>query len=470
MMGGMQSNSERFAIIGNLVEVAKVDTLNSDLYLLRARIHLQKEMSREDYRIMKQEQITLTNLPNQIRNAMAEGDWPKVYEFSRQYETLKMQLEDKQTMGDLAKIVYESHDTFINPFSPGMHAIAGISLNRLAGLRDSTVNRLKELAFADQEWQLLYERRASEFSTLLVVPNIDDNDKTPSAEVLEEEANAALEAGNFEKLAQLAGHLKQSSVRTSDLVASKKITGQSSKEPADYSFVFTPELTKRAKEIGLAPFHVPSRHKEFAPLCRLAWHPAYAQTESNNAGVVHVPDLPLPDGVPEPLKTRIQLFAMHPFINSAGIRFLPAMVGEDALIENFAEPEKGSSLPKSRLLELLGLPQRDQLSRLQIEEALQEKGHDILKKEVGLDPTEFRVVCIPPDLHLRIGLELGWGQQQVWTHFDGYMIMSDGRQQALVGGDIRFGGIYDLLGVPLKYTSERLIARFAVVQRKRMAT
>jgi hypothetical protein len=50
------------------------------------------------------------------------------------------------------------------------------------------------------------------------------------------------------------------------------------------------------------------------------------------------------------------------------------------------------------------------------------------------------------------------------------MIMADGKQQALVGGDIRFGGIYDLLGVPLKYTSERLIARFAVVLRKRMAT
>ena len=79
-------------------------------------------------------------------------------------------------------------------------------------------------------------------------------------------------------------------------------------------------------------------------------------------------------------------------------------------------------------------------------------------------------MCVPPDLHLRIGLDRGWGQQQIWTHFDGYMIMEDGKRQALAGGDVRFGGIYDLLGVPLNYSSERLIVRFAVVQRKRMAT
>lgn len=50
------------------------------------------------------------------------------------------------------------------------------------------------------------------------------------------------------------------------------------------------------------------------------------------------------------------------------------------------------------------------------------------------------------------------------------MIMMDGKQQALAGGDIRFGGIYDLLGIPANDRSERLLARFAVVQRKRMAT
>jgi len=48
--------------------------------------------------------------------------------------------------------------------------------------------------------------------------------------------------------------------------------------------------------------------------------------------------------------------------------------------------------------------------------------------------------------------------------------MVDGRPrlQALVGGDVRYGGLNDLLGVGRDYNSDRLIARFAVVQRERM--
>jgi hypothetical protein len=34
---------------------------------------------------------------------------------------------------------------------------------------------------------------------------------------------------------------------------------------------------------------------------------------------------------------------------------------------------------------------------------------------------------------------------------------------------VRYGGIYDLLAINNSYSSERIIARFAVIQRKRMA-
>jgi hypothetical protein len=146
------------------------------------------------------------------------------------------------------------------------------------------------------------------------------------------------------------------------------------------------------------------------------------------------------------------------------------MVGEDVLVEDFAEPATGSGIPQSGLLKALGLKQRNQISRLQIEAVLMERGNVLLRNELGLDPVEFRLVCIPPDLHLRIGLERGWGQQRIWTHFDGYMVMADGKLWALAGGDIRYGGIYDLLGVTRNYDSDRVIARFAVVQRRRMAT
>ena len=88
-------------------------------------------------------------------------------------------------------------------------------------------------------------------------------------------------------------------------------------------------------------------------------------------------------------------------------------------------------------------------------------------EELGLDPRAFRLVCIPSDVYLRLGEAQGWGRQPFWTHFDGYLVMADGRLQALVGGDVRFGGLYDLLGVGRDYPN-RLLTRFAVVHRQRM--
>ncbi|WP_432822355.1 hypothetical protein [Trichloromonas sp.] len=42
------------------------------------------------------------------------------------------------------------------------------------------------------------------------------------------------------------------------------------------------------------------------------------------------------------------------------------------------------------------------------------------------------------------------------------------RIKALAGRDIRFGGVFDIVGIGVSYESDRVFARFAVVQRKRM--
>jgi hypothetical protein len=63
-----------------------------------------------------------------------------------------------------------------------------------------------------------------------------------------------------------------------------------------------------------------------------------------------------------------------------------------------------------------------------------------------------------------------WGQTD--THpsegFDGYPVMADGRPRALAGGDVRFDGLYDVLGLSRDYDAESLMARFEVVRRERM--
>ena len=88
---------------------------------------------------------------------------------------------------------------------------------------------------------------------------------------------------------------------------------------------------------------------------------------------------------------------------------------------------------------------------------------------MGLDPLEFRLVCIPYDLYLRFGRDRGFGKWPHWTHFDGYQVMAGNRLRALVGGDGRFGGLNDLVSISPSDGRDGVYARFAVVRRARMA-
>src|SRR5262249_23267934 len=96
------------------------------------------------------------------------------------------------------------------------------------------------------------------------------------------------------------------------------------------------------------------------------------------------------------------------------------------------------------------------------------RGPRVLHEVLHLDPAAFRVVCIPPDVHLRLGEVEGWGRHPLWTHFDGYLVLADGRKRALAGGHAKFGGLYNLMGLSRDYDSDRVMTRFAVARRDRM--
>jgi hypothetical protein len=102
-----------------------------------------------------------------------------------------------------------------------------------------------------------------------------------------------------------------------------------------------------------------------------------------------------------------------------------------------------------------------------LERVLRDHGAKVVS-DAGLDPQRFRLVCIPPDLHLRAGEKRGWGNQSHWTHFDGYMVQ-DRKFLALALGDVRFGGIHDMVALNRYDGSPSLVVRMAVVQRARMA-
>jgi len=49
-------------------------------------------------------------------------------------------------------------------------------------------------------------------------------------------------------------------------------------------------------------------------------------------------------------------------------------------------------------------------------------------------------------------------------------VYENGKLQPLAGGDQRFGGAYDVVCFSPAFTQDKVLARFAVVQRNRMKT
>jgi hypothetical protein len=160
-------------------------------------------------------------------------------------------------------------------------------------------------------------------------------------------------------------------------------------------------------------------------------------------------------------------FLRNTFVTSVGTRYLPVSGAEAVLVEDFAEDGEPAA---GALLAALGLPQRSGLARSAIEAALQARATAILQEQLGLDPIEFRLACVPWDLYIRIGRQRGWGQQQRWTHFDGYQVLRNRSLRALAGGDVRYGGLTDLVSLSPTDARDGVLVRFAVVRRARFIT
>lgn len=456
--------------VASLVEMSLIDTLYGDIYLWRARELLQDRMSLTAYRGGQRMEVELGNLPNRIHNAMMQGKWQEVEELSGQMQSLKASVEQSQALRALARTVYEREALPIDPFSPGMQAIAGTSVKALPAVRDKGLLHLAALLNIDGAWRDFYTARRNDLLALEVTTGAAAEAGTrPSAASLRQEAMEALEQGNFAKLKELAGALGGSGETGAAGTGPALSEGGAGEVPESLDFAFSEEVLSRARALGLAPVKVEARYREYTCLAPFLWHPTFAELEGEQGRALRLSSLPIPADIPQALRSRIEMFVLHPFVNSAGVRFIPPLVDEDALVEDFAEPAADSAMPGSGVLEALGLGRRNGLTRIQIEEALAERGCAIVRDELVLDPFAFRLVCVPPDIHLRIGMVRGWGKEAIWTHFDGYMITPDGKMHALAGGDVRFGGIYDMVGISRNYEADRIIARFAVVQRRRMA-
>jgi len=458
------------SLVTALIDAGHIDTVYRDVYLDRARTQLAALLPVEEFHRLEQQRATLLEMPPRIARALEQAHWPVVKELSQRAQALKQALDEKAALLQIARSVYDIRDIRLDPFSPGLEPFTRIAKRTFSTLRARMVELLGTLERADVAWNDFYRGRRRAFQAQQQITSEPDAVAATSSVIdALEAARQALKTGDMKRLAALAdvltavGTAGGSPSPQSPNVASAPAEGEPNPEiqPVAYSR----ETLDRARHLGLAPRHLEPR-LDLASLRRYAWTPLSHERE--HAVASH---LPLPSGSPQSLRDGLEIFMIHPLVNSGGARYLPSLVAEDVLVEDFPDPAEGEKAPASELLNSLRLPGRRGLPRIAIEQALLGHGARILANELALDPRVFRLVCIPPDVYVRLGEAEGCGQQPYWTHFDGYLIRTvEGqlRLQALAGGDVRYGGLYDVLGVGRDYDSDRLLARFAVVQHARM--
>ena len=459
--------SDASSIASALIEVGNVDTIYRDVYVGRARTLLTPVVSLEAFHGMEQRRAALASLPLTVARALEKADWPQVRELSLRTDAVKQEISRENALFETARGVYAVTDIKLDPFCQSLQRFSRVSARELPALRTQIIEQLTMLEQSDVQWKDFYAGRRAAFQALAPIGAGQASAGAPRDDSLENNrvaAAQALKAGDMKRLGQLAELLAAESQHAKQ-AAHGPAAVTSATASRDLVVSWPSDTVTRARQLGLAPRHLEPR-SDLAVLRQYAWNPLSDETHQ-----IEIKEVSLPPGSAAGLRERLEVLMIHPFANSGGARHLPSLVAEDVLVEDFPDPAEGEKPPASPLLTALKLDRRRGLSRVAIEAALLEHGAQVLEQELGLDPRVFRLVCIPSDVHFRLGEAEGWGRKPFWTHFDGYLIRHENGQlrlQALAGGDVRYGGLYDILGVGRDDDSESLVARLAVVQRERM--
>lgn len=470
----MAKDANTIKIVNLLVEVAKLDTVYRDVHLRRARQLLSSTLDESAYRAIGSTEKEIDDLMRRSRTAVMHRDWTQAAELSERIDGMRQRITKMRNLANIGKDVYEAEIVVFEPFSPGKHLGPSAQAGQ-SNLRTQVMDTLASVAKLDTAASAFYEKRRSYFSGLEVKSTVASQKgaQRDRAQV-EKLAMEAAERGDTAALQRLAKELrdwKESGAAAA--TGSAPVMLSRYECPIDLSVPFPPQVIERARDLGL----VEARTAPFAELARVREviysyidQPAPTDPDMEREGVLRARamaenELPADLDTEEPRVLAGQ-FIQQIFINSGGARFLPPIAAETVLLENFAENESADA--PSKLLAGLRLAKRSGRSRAEIEAALMRFGPEILENTLGLDPIEFRLVCIPYDLYGRFGRAQGFGKWPHWTHFDGYQVMGGNRLRALAGGDGRFGGFFDLVSISPSDARDGVYARFAVVRRARM--
>ena len=459
--------------VPHLIEAATADTMYRDVYLRRARDLFSPTLDEPGYRAIESMQKEVDEVVRHTRSAVVQFDWKKAVELSGQVDRMRKAIEAQAGIAPLAQQVYDAEIVAFDPFSPGKHLGAHAQAT-LAGVRTQLLETLASLGKVDTPFTEFYEQRRGYFSGLELGSG-GDSEKAHlrSRRELEQLALAAAERGDIATIESVGRELRDYKDENEKNSASSSVVKSRYECPLNLERPFPTQAGARARELGLMEVQAPALSEVSGAVEVIyahAWDPIPTNPELEREGVLRTEVLAeskVPaQFVTEEYKVLAGQFIQQIFINSGGARYLPRISAETALVEDF--PENDTADASSKLLSALRLPHRRGLARAEIENALMRFGAQIIADELNLDPIEFRLVCIPYDLYMRLGRDRGWGQWHHWTHFDGYWVVRGNRLSALVGGDGRFGGVADLVSISRTDARENVYARFAVVRRARM--
>jgi hypothetical protein len=335
--------------------------------------------------------------------------------------------------------VYDADVVAFDPFSPGKHLGAHAQATQ-AGVRTQLLETLASLGKVDTPFGAFYEQRRGYFSGLELGSG-GDSEKAHlrSRRELEQLALEAAERGDIATIESVGRELRDYKGEGERNTAASSAVKSRYECPLKLETSFPAEAIARARELGLVEVQAPALREVSAAVEVIythAWDPIPTNPELEHEGVLRTQVLAeskVPaQFVTEEFKVLGGQFIQQIFINSGGARYLPGISAETVLVEDF--PENDAADASSKLLSLLRLPHGRGLARTEIENTLMRFGAQILTDQLHLDPLEYRLVCIPYDLYMRLGRDRGWGQWHHWTHFDGYQVLRSNRLSALVGG------------------------------------
>lgn len=447
-----------------LTQVASADALYGDRYFERAEALLRPILSRERYAAIREDSESLPRLANTLREAVERQDWERTLVIAAQADSLRGRMLGQAPLLQVGDAVYGPRPADFTAMTFALNGVVAAHGADLLRARASVVEQLRSLAEEDSEWSAFYERRLRHFESL----QLDESEQSGSAvegPEIRGQVLGAVQSGDFAAVQRLVKSIVR---RGADPVARLRVRRPDSGTATRLAAPISVLNEARMQQLGLKQELLPPAKdlNEYLGCC-CADRPTLSEaplTDTHRRAETCTCGHKCPPEVHATLRENLDLLLLHVFITSGGVRYLPWFGRETLLVETVAEDEADG---RTDLLEMLRLAKRRGLPRMMIEDALRSRGAAVIR-EIGLDPDEFMLVCIPFDAYLRLAPSYGWGLAKSWTHFDGYQVCRDHPMRALVGGDARFGGPNDLCSVGRSYDAERVAARFAVVRRERM--